>query len=177
MKNRSGFALVLAAPLLAGCGFHPLYASNTTSGGPVGVFSNVYVDPIPERIGYELRNSLLDLMNSDVSIESASYHLRLTVREVREPLGFKGDASVTRYNYRLSAHYELLARPDETLVKKGDVRAISAYNVAQSPYATVAGQKGAEDRAAESVAERIRTELAVFFQNPQNFQKTALAAP
>jgi len=33
----------------------------------------------------------------------------------------------------------------------------------QSPYATVVADKDAQDRAAQDVAERLRTELAVYF--------------
>lgn len=162
------FALAL---VLGGCGFHPLYAENGPNngkggGGPGGgVFSTVYVDAIPERVGYEMRNSLLDLFNSDVAVDHASYRLNIILREVREPLAFKGDASITRYNYRLAAHYVLFALPKEDSVKTGNVRGIAAYNVAQSPYATVAGEKDAEDRAAQEIAERIRIELAVFFKD------------
>jgi LPS-assembly lipoprotein len=154
------------APALAACGFHPLYATAQSGSSAAGDLQTVYVDPIPERVGYELRNDLLDLFNSSAnSSEHSAYRLQLTLRQEQEPLGFQGDASITRYNFRLVAHYELFALPKEDIVKKGDLHAITAYNVPQSPYATVTAEKDAEDRAAMTVAEMMRTELAVFFQD------------
>jgi len=48
-------------------------------------------------------------------------------------------------------------------VKSGEIRALAAYNVASSPYATVVAEQDAGDRAAGDIAERVRVELAVFF--------------
>ena len=53
-------------------------------------------------------------------------------------------------------------------MKSGDVTALSAYNVASSPYATVVAERDANDRAANDVAERIRTELALYFRHAES---------
>jgi len=42
---------------------------------------------------------------------------------------------------------------------------LSAYNVVQSPYATLTAQQDASKRAAQDVAERIHLELGVWFRN------------
>ena len=56
---------------LAGCGFHPLYGrcSWRRSWPPI------YVEPIAERDGYELRNSLIDLLQSDGDEAGKRYRL------------------------------------------------------------------------------------------------------
>ena len=53
------------------------------------------------------------------------------------------------------------------LVKHGDISALTAYNVASAPYlySTVSAQRDAHDRAAEQIAERLRTELAVYLRH------------
>ncbi len=56
-------AVIIAAlcVALAGCGFTPLYG-----GGKVAPqLSSIYVEPIAERNGYELRTRLIELLNSD----------------------------------------------------------------------------------------------------------------
>ena len=41
---------------------------------------------------------------------------------------------------------------------------LSAYNVVQSPYATLAAEQDASKRAAQDVAERIHLDLGVWFR-------------
>ena len=52
---------ILCAMSLAACGFHPLYGRG---GASPAIMASIYVDPIPDRTGYELRNSLTDLFDS-----------------------------------------------------------------------------------------------------------------
>ena len=150
--------------LLAGCGFEPLYGVNGGLTGPGQTLRTIYVEPIPERVGYELRNHLLDILDASGEDAGTAYRLKLILRE--EPpqgVALQQDATITRYNYRLTAHYELFARDSAQPLKTGDVTTLTAYNVASSPYATVVAERDAGDRAANDIAERIRTELAVYF--------------
>ena len=153
-----------ASFLLAGCGFHPLYAKNNGATAPGQSLAAIYVEPIPERVGYQLRNDLLDVLNGASQSDGAQYRLKLTYREQKDPVALQPNATTTRYNYRLMAHYELVPAAGTTPIKTGDVNALSAYNVASSPYATVIAERDANDRAATDVAERIRIELAVYFR-------------
>lgn len=160
------------ASAVSGCGFHPLYG---TAGGNAAIGStlaSVYVEPIPERVGYELRNQLLDLFNATGESGGASYRLKLTVNEMEEAVVLQTNTAITRYNYTLSAHYELIPHDGTSAVKSGDVTALSAYNVAAAPflYATVTAERDAKSRAANDIAERIRTQIAVYLH-------TANAAP
>jgi LPS-assembly lipoprotein len=157
-----------AAFALAGCGFHPLYAKNDAAAGPGQSLADIYVEPIPERLGYQLRNDLLDILNGSSQSDGARFRLKLTYREQKDPVALQPNATITRYNYRLMAHYELFPVMETTPVKSGDVNALSAYNVALSPYATVIAERDANDRAANDVAERIRIELAVYFRQTAN---------
>ena len=50
---RLGLA-TLALAVLVGCGFHPMYGPSLSPS-----LSSIYVEPIAERDGYELRNSLI----------------------------------------------------------------------------------------------------------------------
>jgi len=161
---------------LAGCGFQPLYGD----GGGARVaptLANVYVEPISERVGYELRNDLLDLFNATGSADTAAYRLKLALTEREDGVVLQPNAAITRYNYSLVAHYELFPKGSTEAVKVGDVTALTAYNVASAPflYATVTAQRDARDRAANQVAERIRTELAVYLRGSQ--QRAASAQP
>jgi LPS-assembly lipoprotein len=153
--------------LLQGCGFEPLYGSATPMGTGVSTqLSTIYVEPISERVGYDLRNDLLDRLDGTTNAGTASYRLKLYVTELEEPVVFTPNTSITRYNYTLTAHYDLVARDATQPLKSGDVTAFAAYNVAASPYlySTVAAQRDAKNRAANDIAERIRLELAVYLR-------------
>ena len=156
---------VVAALVLPGCGFQPLYADNNML-MVSSTLAAIYVEPISERIGYDLRNDLLDRLDASSSLEGARYRLRLYVNELEEPVVFQPNTSITRYNYTLAAHYDLIARDATEPVKSGDITAFAAYNVAASPflYSTAAAQRDAKNRAANDIAERIRIELAVFLR-------------
>ena len=164
--KRAFLAVTCLLPL-QGCGFEPLYADTSAmGGGPAGGLSMIYVEPIRDRIGYELRNDLLDRLDATSSVANARYRLRLEYTELEEPVVFQPNTSITRYNYTLTAHYDLVTKDNPQSVKSGDVTAFAAYNVAASPYlySTVAAQRDAKNRAANDIAERIRLELAVYLR-------------
>lgn len=172
MSRRTTRALVLAlcAALvlgLAGCGFRPLYGRYGANPGAGAIFASIYVDEMPERVGYELRNMLIDLFDSRADPTGAQYRLKVRLRENREGLALQDDASITRYNYHLVAQYELQTLERETLTK-GTVRTIAAYNVVASPYATLSAEQDAQKRAAHDVAGRIQLELGVYFAQSAN---------
>jgi LPS-assembly lipoprotein len=151
-------------PLLAGCGFHPLY-SQTGNPQAFGQFAAITVTPIPEDVGYELRNDLLDLFASQASAVKPLYQLSVGLDEKSAGVALRNNADITRYNYTLTAHYQLVSLSDQKMLTSGNITTFTAYNVASSPYATVSAERDAKTRAASDVAERIRTELAVYFYN------------
>jgi len=86
--------------------------------------------------------------------------------EKEDPVVFQPNTNITRYNYTLTAHYDLMPTEGTEAVKSGDITAFAAYNVAAAPflYATVTAQRDAKNRAANEIAERIKTELAVYLR-------------
>ena len=156
-------AAVLATLILSGCGFTPLYATRTAS-GPMSVeFAAIRIEPIPDRLGQNVRNNLIDLLNGGVEPDAPSYRLTVRLTEDREGLAIERDTSITRYNYSLVAFYELRDAQDE-IVESGTARAIAAYNVVESQFATLTAEKDAQMRAAREVAETIRLRLASGFE-------------
>lgn len=154
--------IAFAALPLAACGFHPLYGTIGANGGGAELRS-VYVEPISDRTGYELRNDLLDLFNSD-GPQSSRYFLKLYLTEREDAVVLQSNTSITRYNVTLSAHYDLLPKGDTKPVKSGELTSFAAYNVSAAPflYATAQEKRDAQDRAANDIAERLRTEIAVY---------------
>ncbi len=144
--------------LLAACGFQPMYG-----GRMAPQMAAIYVEPIPEREGYELRNTLIDILNSDGSQTGKRYRLQVTLRESSQGIALQNDATITRYNNTLEASY-VLSDAKGTVLTQGAEKELSAYNVAQSPYATLVAEQDANKRAAQDIAERIRLSLGAWFR-------------
>jgi len=144
--------------VLAGCGFHPMY-----SGALEPQLASIYVEPVAERDGYELRNTLIDLLHADGRKAGKHYRLRIVMNESSEGIALQNDATITRYNTTLAATYELYDTRGN-LLTKGVQSELSAYNVVQSPYATLSAQQDSTKRAAQDMAERIHLDLGAWFR-------------
>jgi LPS-assembly lipoprotein len=151
-------AVIAGCVLLAGCGFHPMYGSALAP-----QLSSIYVEPIAERDGYELRNTLIDLLQSDGVVAGKTYRLKITLNEVQQGIALQNDATITRYNNTLDARYTLSDAQGNVLTT-GTQKELSAYNVVNSPYATLTAEQDASKRAAQDVAERIHLDLGVWFR-------------
>ena len=153
-------ALAIAAlcTMLGACGFHPMYG---TALAPQ--LSSIYVEPIEERDGFELRNTLIDRLNSDGKLEGKKYRLKITLDEATQGIALQNDATITRYNNTLNARYAL-SDAQGNLLTQGSQTELSAYNVVNSPYATLTAQQDSARRAAQDMAERIHLELGVWFR-------------
>lgn len=164
---RIAIALGLALGLSA-CGFQPLYGTHGANPGAQRIFASVYVAPIEgERVGYELRNSLIDLLEADQSAADAVYRLDIHIMETRRGVAVTPTASITRYNYQLKATYKLIDRRTGKIVTSGTQSTLSAYNVmpssSTSAYSTLVAFHDTQRRAAKDIAYRIRLDLGVFF--------------
>src|SRR5205807_10438618 len=143
----SFFAAATGCLLAAGCGLHPLYGDSAATSHLADTLSQVYVEQIPDRVGYQLRNELLDLFNATGRADDAAYRLKLTLNEEEQAVALQTNTNITRYNYTLKAHYELIPKGSTEVAKSGDVATLTAYNVAAAPYlyATVAAERDAKE--------------------------------
>lgn len=166
MKRVARAAVLAAAAIsLAGCGFRPLYAVGTTPDGMSSYFGQVYVDPIPGRQGVHLRNQLLDAMTPDGTPSNAAYNLNVQLTDTKEGLAIQENTQITRYNYTLTAKYELRDAVSNEVLDKGTARAIAAYNVVDSQFGTQSAERDAQERAAREVGEDIRLRIGLYFEN------------
>jgi LPS-assembly lipoprotein len=163
MNARALIALAFALAL-SGCGFRPLYGTYGADPGGQRVFASIYVAPIElERVGYELRNSLIDVLEASADPQRAIYQLNVKLNEKSEGIAVNSTGSITRYNYTLAAHYELIDARKGVALVQGNESTLSAYNVVTSPYATLVAKQDAQKRAAEDIAQRLRLDLGVYF--------------
>ena len=158
MKRLLILAAATTALALGGCaGFQPLYAQP----GVVKNLAAIQVNAPAGRTGYLIRQHLDDAFAKDHSAAPA-YTMDLSIGEARYPRGVRIDNVATRYEYVLTANYQLASLPSGALAKKGSVRVELTYDSADQPYASIAAQQDAQERAAEEAARRIQLELAAW---------------
>ncbi|MFN3512439.1 MAG: LPS assembly lipoprotein LptE [Phenylobacterium sp.] len=157
--NRSfvSAAVLAGALVLGGCGFTPLYASP----GVTRQLAGVQVTAPEGRAGHLIREHLDDALGRAKGTEPL-YRMELQLFETRYPRGVRVDAVATRYEYVLTAAYTLTSVASGAAVKTGQARVEVTYDSADQPYASIAAQQDAQDRAAAEAARRIELELAAW---------------
>jgi LPS-assembly lipoprotein len=162
MASRRLVLLALGAAL-GGCGFRPLLKQGEGDSEVRSELAAVEVPAQTERIGYLVRDSLVDQLNPAGVRVPARYLLVISLRRRTSKLGIQIDNTVTRYNLTLAARFSLLDSSDQRVLYESTVRRVASYNASRAPYAELAAELDAERRAAQEVSTDIRTQLAIYF--------------
>jgi LPS-assembly lipoprotein len=166
-KGLVAATMALSAIALSGCGFTPLYAAP----GVVPKLASIDVIAPQGRSGFLIREHLDDALGKNRH-GPAAYSMRLALSEARYPRGIRTDNVATRYEYVLTADYTLANLPGGDVAKRGRVRVEVTYDSADQPYASIAAQQDAQDRATEEAAQRIQLELAAWLATGKPAAKT-----
>ena len=162
MSSFRTLAPLFVVLLLGACGFRSLYGTDATGDAP-GELATIKVKPIPDRIGQQLRNNLLDLLNPRGHPANPRYFLTVHLDQSTHRLAIEKDAFATRANLRLRANFSLHDLDSRKIVLSGKSLMVSSYNILDSEFATLMAEKDAKARAAREIAHDIRTRLAAFF--------------
>lgn len=157
--------LLAALGFLGGCGFQPLYGKSFAAYGPEE-FAAIKIRPIQDRIGQQLHNHLLSLLNPGGRPKKPRYVLTATVSESVTSLGVRKSAFATRANLTLSVNYQLSPLPIGDQILAGKDSIVVSYNILDSDFATLMAEKDARARAVRELAQVIRTRLAAQFVRP-----------
>ena len=159
-------ALLCCALLVGACGFRPLYGGYRDGTAPAEL-ATVKIDTIHDRIGQQVHNHLLDLINPRGRPVEPRYRLRVTLSEGIERLAVQKSELATRANFRLIASFVLHPVDSDQVLISGDSVVVSSYNILTADFATLISEKDARARAAREVAADVRSRLAVYFVQRQ----------
>jgi len=168
LKNRRGTvsAFGLAALcILGGCGdgssgFRPLYGSAALGGAATQEkLATVDVAPIPGRVGQRIRNELIFQTTGGGKPAPPQYRLDIAIREsvVSTMVQTNGNAGGQIYN--IEASFNLIRLTDKSVVASGKSFGRASFDRVTSIFANVEARQDAENRAADSVGEELRTRL------------------
>jgi LPS-assembly lipoprotein len=161
MATRRGVLLALAA-LLGGCGFRPML-KQVDDTNVQGELAAVDVKTPINRLGYLVRDNLLDQLNPTGIQVPTRYRLEINLERRSNALGIQIDNTATRFNLTLTARFRLLDVDSQKVLYSSLVRRVASYNANRAPYAELAAALDAEQRAARDVGTDIRTQLAIHF--------------
>ena len=163
MLRRRTLLLGLAAGLGA-CNFRPLYLAQGSDDRAVRTErAAIDIQGLEGRLGYLLRDALLDELNPATADVPPRYVLNVRLSSSARALGIQLDDTITRYNLALTADFQLREKAANEVLVASTVRRVASYNVSREPYADLVAAQDAERRAAQEVATDIRTLLAVQF--------------
>ncbi|HZC17552.1 MAG TPA: LPS assembly lipoprotein LptE [Caulobacteraceae bacterium] len=151
-------AAALAGLGLAACGFTPLYATKGLAAG----MSSIEVKVPHGRLAYLLGESLNDDLARDRD-QPPVYRLDITVSSRVFSRGLNLDETAAYYEDHVTVDYRLVEIATGRVPKTGTQPVEVTYAATNIPYAGIAAQEDAQQRAADQAAERIRTDLGIYF--------------
>ena len=161
--RRAVLGAMLLAPVLAGCGFQPLYGSGFA--GEPGVADKlraVDISTIPGRVGQEVRNELIFKTTGGRDSGPTKYRLEIALREsaLSQLVNLQGDPQGLVFG--LDADFKLVSSDDQKVILNAKASSRAAYQKVVSTFANIRARRDAEDRAARIIADSIRTQVAAF---------------
>lgn len=163
LTRRATVGLIATAILgLAGCSeVRPLYAEGGAAGfTPAGDLAAIRVAPMRDRVGQRLRNELIRLITPSGEPGNPEYRMTLQLEVSEQDVLVRTTSEVDRKTVNLTVAYRILEIGTDTEVVAGKAFADASYNRVSSEFANIRAREDAEDRAANIVAEQIRTQVA-----------------
>lgn len=146
-------ALILMLPLLAACGFTPVYGP----GGTGSALQNRVLVTAPEdRYSFVLTREIETRLGR---AKNAAYGLDVTITTTQERLAIDPEGNTTRFNLVGVADYALRDIASGQIVTSGTVENFTGYSATGTTVATLAGEQDAQDRLMTILAEQIVTRL------------------
>lgn len=144
-------------------GFHPLYGSSGVGGAAANEkFAALDIAPIPGRVGQRIRNELIFQSTGGGAPPPAQYRLEVAIREsvTSTLVNIEGNAGGQVYN--LDASFRLVRIADKSVVAEGKSYGRASFERVTSIFSNVQARQDAENRAAQTVAEELRTRLMAY---------------
>lgn len=151
---------MILATGLTGCGFRPLYGSQGGAGREE--LARVRIDLIPDRIGQQLRNELLDRFNPRGEARDAQYRLGVVVRTRRVDTAIRRDETTRTVRLEVDAQYSLIELANSTVPLTGVSRAATTFTVFTSEFATLSAENDARARAVREIADDLALRIGAF---------------
>lgn len=161
-----GLSLLLATvPALAACGnggLRPLYGATPSGAGLQERLAQVDIAPIPGRVGQVIRNEMIFQSTGGGQPLPPSHRLEVTLNETILSTLVKVDGDALGSIYHATASFKLINIKDKKVVLEGTSHARAGFERFTSIYSNVRARDDAENRAARTIAEDLKSRLAAY---------------
>jgi LPS-assembly lipoprotein len=165
---RSASRLVLVAamlgPTLAACGnsgFKPLYGAAGIGAQADDRLAQVSVTTIPGRVGQVIRNELIfHATGGGGEVVNAAYRLDVAIRQSVTSTLVRVDGDSSSQIFNIEAKFQLIRVSDKAVVLSGMSYGRASFERNKSIFSNVRAREDAENRAAKSVGEDLKSRLS-----------------
>ncbi|MEG6508086.1 LPS assembly lipoprotein LptE [Methyloligella sp. 2.7D] len=163
-RTLMAFALLAGAGLmLAGCGgVRPLYGTSTGGQDVKNAMAAVDVQPIPGRVGQQVRNELIFTNTGGGQAPQPRYRLNIVLKESLLKSLVRRSGEATSETVQLQAQFKLVDMSNNKVLKEGNALSRAVYDRYEKTFSNVRAKDNAENRAAKQIAEMIRTQVAAY---------------
>ena len=162
--KRAGRFIALAVMTLSltAC-FRPMLAEQPGTTSVTTSLSDIYIDTISGRIGQKLRNQLIYFFSSPNDANTTAYRLSLSASKSITSGLVQLNADVLARTVVINARFTLIENATGEAVHSGATFGRATFEKSNALYANERAELDAENRATDTVAEAIRTQVAAYF--------------
>jgi LPS-assembly lipoprotein len=171
--RRAWLGVCLAASLaaLVGCGdsgFRPLYAPDVSGATASDRLKEVDFAIIPGRVGQRIRNDLIFEATGGGGVKTTppQYRFEVVLKENVTSTFVDIKGQVGGAIYQLEASFRLIDAKEKKVVFQGTSHARAPFERFDAIYSNVRARENAENRAASTIAEDLKTRLAAYLSRP-----------
>lgn len=165
-RAAAGLIAAMVAVPLSACGnggFKPLYGSAGVGGArTIEKLAQVDVGKIPGRVGQKIRNELIFQTTGGGNALPPEYRLDIAIRESVTSTLVRQDGDAASQVFNITANFKLTRLADNTIALEGTSFAKAGFNRFTSIYSNVRARRDAEDRAAVTIGEDVKSRIAAF---------------
>ena len=152
---------LLVLLFLSACQFQPLYGNNDNTLANGTNLSSVSVSHVKSRVGQQVRNHLLFLLNGGFSNPSKTHEARIRVNSNNKQFASIQDVQdSTSGTVTVIVTYDLIDLATGKAVANGSRQAFASYDRTGQVFANERAVRDAENRAAKEAAESLRLAIA-----------------
>lgn len=162
--------------LTSGCGFKPLFSETQPASEAL---ATIKIAVIKDRVGQQLRNRLLDLINPAGQPLDPQYRLEVTLDETERELSFRKDLVARRKSMSLRATFQLREMRTNKIIYHKVAEVHNSFSLGTSSdfaaFASYAQERDSRARMIEVLARDIKLQVANFLlQQPSANEKKKL---
>ena len=160
--RHAGLFLMLSLILaFSACQFRPLHGNLASPDGNVSNLSGVTVSQVNSRVGQQVRNHLLFLLNGGFAQATSTHEARIRVTWTNRQLAaIETNRDSSAGTVTVTVYYDLVEIASGKITGSGTRQASASYDRTGQVFANRRAERDAEDRAAKEAAESIRLSIA-----------------